>query len=329
MPSRFVVFDTNAHRTIASEAIEGLKRAERRCGIVACASAIVAIELLAHLADKADPEFGHCAGALRKMRAHTRLWDGREFIPFVGTARDALSQEWFGVPDRTLYTLTRGLGRVIARVADGAPDADGSLRDYGVRAKRFITAGEARYGTILKDLMAKMRDEALATGAVKHHGEIAEKNRAFHREHGLQSAAEVIALAIAGRVERTLEGDALTRCAARVREVMPVSAAFLRNELSRYSADGADPTRPANRNGTWDFEHCGHAVPEVISVDHGISWRATPLLVTDDRRIHAAARDVKCDCVVMTLAKYKTALEDNTFLKPADRSCFGVRGGTM
>jgi hypothetical protein len=316
LPSRFVVFDTNAYRRIAPEAIEGLKQAERRCGIVACASAIVAIELLAHLADKADPEFGHCAGALRKMRAHTRLWDGREFIPFVGTARDALSQEWFGVPDRTLYTLTRGLGGVIARVADGTPDADGSLRDYCNQARTFVTDGENRYGTMLQEVVTAVRGEALATGAVKHDGEIAKANSAFHREHGLQFAAEIIARNIAGRVGTHLEGDALARCAATVLEVMPVSAAFLRNELNRYSADGADPALPANRNGIWDLEHCGHAARQVTPVDCRILGCATPLLVTDDHRIRVAAGNVECKHLVMSLCDYQRALADGTFLGP-------------
>jgi hypothetical protein len=74
------VFDTNAYRNLcfglsladARARAVRLRELERAAGAAALASPIVIWELLAHLADPADPAYSHCLNALAALGEHTR-----------------------------------------------------------------------------------------------------------------------------------------------------------------------------------------------------------------------------------------------------------------
>jgi hypothetical protein len=89
------VFDTNAYRNLSfglsladarARAVR-LRELERAAGAAALASPIVIWELLAHLADTADPAYSHCVNALVALGEHTRERGG-------GGICMALDSEW-------------------------------------------------------------------------------------------------------------------------------------------------------------------------------------------------------------------------------------------
>jgi hypothetical protein len=94
---------------------------------------------------------------------------------------------------------------------------------------------------------------------------------------------------------------------------MPVAASFLRNELRRFTADAADPHAGGNANSVWDLEHCGHVSRAISAADSQLLGNATPLLITNDRRIRLAARDVHHEDLILDRTAYEAAISADAF----------------
>lgn len=311
MPCRIAVFDTNVYYDLSVAAAAELRSSERRVGVVGCASVLVSLEMLARLTDPTDRRYQLALKGLAALREHVTTWDYGDRIPFTATARDALSAEWFGRPDPALRSLSDGLGDLIFRATPDAASGDPEVREACVRVHAYVNEQEKRFGDHLAEVLARFASIADDEGKPLAGRELTKAHYAFHAEHGIRYSAETLALAIAARVHCQIEPPVLEKYAEHALSVMPVSVGFLRNELRRFTADGADPRKPENSNTLWDLEHCGHASRNVIPRDERLLGRAAPVLVTNERRIKAAAEENGAADLVLTLSEYRQALNSD------------------
>jgi hypothetical protein len=308
MPCRIAVFDTNVYYDLSRAAAAELRSSERRAGVVGCASVLVSLEMLARLTDPTDRRYQLALKGLAALREHVTIWDYGDRIPFFGTARDALSVEWFGRPDPVLRSLSDGLGDLIFRATPDAATRDPEVREACARVRAYVDEQEERFGDRLADVLARFASITDEEGKPVVGRKLTKAQYAFHAEHGIRYSAETLALAICARVDGQIEPSVLEKHAEHALSVMPVAVGFLRNELRRFTADGADPRKPENSNTLWDLEHCGHASRSLIPRDARLLGRAAPVLVTNERRIKAAAEENGAADLVLTLSEYRQTL---------------------
>jgi len=99
MPRLYVVLDTNAYIGISDADLEGLIECCAVHSIVGVASFWVAQELLSHVADQADRDFGRARAAIRRLARHCSQYDGaRSIVRFIGDGHGTVNRERFGRP---------------------------------------------------------------------------------------------------------------------------------------------------------------------------------------------------------------------------------------
>jgi hypothetical protein len=308
MPTTIAILDTNVYYRLSEESAKNLKVAERRSGIVACGAIWVALELISHLADPADPQYMRCGRAIRAFRVHTELWNGRAYIPFIGSPKDALSEQVFGWRDPFGRRLSAGLGDAIMGLTQVGGLDNVEWRLFCADAKEFLQKNEERFGSRLSNVVETLGTIRDVQGNPLTESDRAKAHHAFHREHGVSYVAETIAMALADRAGKTLDAAERVRLGQLVLTVMPVAVHFFKNELRRFAGEGADPTAYGNSNSVWDLEISSLASPVVRPENYSLLGVAKPQVVTDERRIGLAAKEAGHPSLVIDRAAYLTSL---------------------
>lgn len=302
VPRQLVVFDTNVYRgTPPARFADACARA-RDASVVAVASPWVVLELLQHLADPEDQDFGPCWRGLSRLREHTRMWCGsRACIPFIGDASEALAYEWFGAQDGSAAEVCAQLEPIVSRAVElGDPHAV-ELAECAVNARAFVTSAKAAYGLDLQrgmELLKSIVDDAGQPMADRVRRRLA---REHYGSNGLAYAAETIALGIARRARSEIEQDRIASCVSRTLEVARVAVTFLDHELQQLTDDQLDPAKPERLNSLLDLQLCFLASPAVRVDEHALLNDSPLMLVTNDRRIGDAAAEAGHGDLVRTL----------------------------
>ncbi len=309
MPRRIVVFDTNVYRGTPPARFAGTCTRGRDASVVAMASPWVVLELLQHLADPEDPDFGFCWCALSRLREHTRMWDGsRACIPFIGDASEALAYEWYGSRDRSAKELCGQIEPIIANAIDEGDPHACELAECAVHVREFVSTAKGSYGLGLKRGMELLKTLAADANEPMADRERRRLARGHYATDGPDYAAETIALGIARRAGREVNCDQLAKQVSRTLEVARVAVTFLDRELRQLADDQLDPTKPENLNSLWDLQLC-FLVSSAVRVDERALLNDAPLLlVTNERRIRNAATEAGHGDLVLTLNGFEAWL---------------------
>jgi hypothetical protein len=286
-----VLLDVNAYR-LAEPRFVALVELERSRGVARYADPFVLTELLAHLADPHDPDFGWCQSAVIRMYRRCGA-DGpcgilrdtesrvNEFITGKGIAKHEAHTEQL-----RLLLMHVGSGRPLSEIQS-------QLSTLAVHVSQV----EAEFA----DYMGRSRD--VIRGALDH--EDPEERSQLRKKAMASIASEFRRMQIAERlVEDSLReaGAAVptpvpAELVTRVRQALAVGIEFQAHLLRVVLFDGANLDASHIRNLRWD---------QRIAYNIGCSIGGQPLwVVTDDSAFATAATPVGLADRVHTLAGYE------------------------
>jgi hypothetical protein len=298
-----VVFDTNVCRGLTGANLSTVVEQERRRGVAQYADQWVMVELLAHLADEADPDYGRCRRAVQGIVSRCALPRGVERpCGILSDSESLLARIITGVTLPEHATTSKALMESCLEVAltpDGEPLTSIAPTLKGLAS--HMTKMEAEFAAGLQ----KNRREVMARLEQEEEGKRREIVATSRREIGESDVMrDVFALHVT-RAAYRLAGlpvpDPLDpRVVREVRRIAAVGIEFYAQIVRKVMYDGLNVDAPKNRNLMWD-----HRISYNIGneVDRGPIW-----LVTDDPAFVEAATPVGFADRVKTVAAYQSWL---------------------
>lgn len=286
-----VLLDVNAYRT-ADPRFVALLDLERSRGVARYADPFVLTELLAHLADPHDPDFGWCQGAVIRMY---RRCGGDGPCGILRDTESRVHELITGTGIAKHEAHTEQLRLLLMHVGSGWPFSE--IQSQLSTIAEHVAKVEAEFA----DYMGRSRD---AVAAILDHEDPEERSRL--RKHAMRwVASEPRQRQMAERLIQDSLRDAGTTVPTpvpaefitRVRGALAVGVEFEAQMIRKALFDGANLDAPHIRNLRWD---------QRISYNIGQTLRGQPLwVVTDDPAFSAAATPVDLGDRVHTLAGYE------------------------
>jgi len=286
-----VLLDVNAYR-LAEPRFVALVELERSRGVARYADPFVLTELLAHLADPHDPDFGWCQSAVIRMY---RRCGGDGPCGILRDTESRVHELITGTGIAKHEAHTEQLRLLLMHVGSRRPLS--GIQPQLSTLKAHIAQVEAEFA----DHMGRSRD---AIAAALDHEDPEERSRLRKNAMGWvgseprqrQMAERVIedSLRDSGAPVPTPVPASLV---TRVRDALAVGLEFEAQMLRKTLFDGANLDAPHIRNLRWD---------QRIAYNVGQTIRGQPLwVVTDDLAFSAAATPVGLGDRVHTLARYE------------------------
>ena len=292
-----VLLDANVYRTAAGFA--PLLEAERRRGVARYADPFVVAELLAHLVDPADRDYGVCLGAIRRIHARCNVGAGGE----CGILQDSESQLAVLVmgsplPAHDFFTerVIAPLFADIALVPPGQPFPE-QAGPYLSQIAAHVAEQKARFIETGRRLQANI-EAILAGDGREERKETLKRARRTHESVAVRRgfAATFIrgVYENAGIASPDPIPDALVD---RLYPQIATAVEFEANIWAKLAFDGAKPESRGIQSLRWD---------QRIAFNIGRSMNGHPLwLVTDDRDFARAAKAAGYGERVLTRATYE------------------------
>ncbi len=296
-----VLLDANVYRTAAGFA--PLLEAELRRGVARYADPFVVAELLAHLVDQADGDYGVCLGAIRRIHARCNVGTGGE----CGILQDSESRLAELVTGSPLPKHDFFTGRVIAPLfADVALVPPGQplparMGPHLSQIAAHIAEQKARFVETGKRLKATI--EAINAGAGDE-----DRKATMRRARRVHKSPETRRGFAAGFIRGAFTNAGIAPPDplpdALVTHIYPHIATAVEFEAiiwEKIAFDGAKPDSRGIRSLRWD---------QRIAFNVGRTFRGRPLwLVTDDGDFARAAKAASYEDRVLTRAAYERWLE--------------------
>jgi len=292
-----VLLDANVYRTAASFA--PLLEAEQRRGIARYGDPFVVAELLAHLADQADGDYGVCLGAIRRIHARCNRGAGGE----CGILQDSESRLAYLVMGKSLDRHDFFTERVIAPLfADVALVPPGQplparMGPHLSQIAAHVAEEKARFVESARQLKATI--EAINAGAGDE-----DRKETMRRARRMHESPETRRGFAAGYIRGAFANagiappDPLPE--ALVDRVYPHIATAMEFEAliwEKLAFDGAKPESRGIQSLRWD---------QRIAFNVGATSNGRPLwLVTDDGDFTRAAKAAGYGDRVLTRADYE------------------------
>jgi hypothetical protein len=282
-PTLRVIFDTNAYISLSSTSLEEVTGWERKAGVLTFASVWPCLELVAGCGSASPSKRRRAHSAVRKLATHVsretaagyelRLHEAGEFT-LLRELFDATPQE----PLLEIHFVCR-------LVAAAALE---SLESFCNHYRTDLHAVSERVGREEQRFATRM-----AVGLTGYGGGRIRSAAMTPVELALNAAGLVQALAEQYDIELT--PDTATRAVNVLVQNFPVALAFSWGLLMDYSPSSGIP---GGRISHWDLKVAFHA-------SGGRALDAPALLVTDDERLLAAARNANDPMRVMRVSDYR------------------------
>jgi len=308
LPRLGVVYDSNLYRTLPLSRFEALRDREANWSIQAYASYYVAWELLAHLADPKDPSFDYALGALKRLWAHCKTYDGsREGLGFLADAEAQVPYLLFKERPRRLDQERNLHAQTIGEVTH-QPVASWSER---LRASIHAIAGhvqevEDQFVANMWSIVVTLNPAAKQWSDVKSSAALRTALLAsIDRGESLTRSAEAIAQRAADEIGRSITITELRESTEKVQRHLPLPVHLYSRLVRRLVEGGPDMTKTRNVNSIWDFHIC-------FSVGLGASLRGAGLwLITADSEVLQAAEAASATWCVRHPDQYEALLTRN------------------
>ncbi len=273
-----VLLDSNIYRTRAG--FDALLEAEKRRGVARYADPFVVAELLAHLADPADPDYGTCRGAIYRIHARCNRGAGGE----CGILQDSESRLAYlvtgsSLPKHDFFTERARMQPHLLQIAEHVVEQKARFVETARRLKDTIQAVHAGANE-------EERKETMKRARRTHAS--AETRRGF--AVGYVRAAFVNA-------ERALPDPLPEALIGRVYPHIATAIEFEALIWEKLAFDGAKPESRGIQSLRWD---------QRIAFNVGATSNGRPLwLVTNDGDFHRAANAAGYSDRVLTRATYE------------------------
>lgn len=312
---QIVVFDTNAYRELAGggdietafRRVEELRGEERRAGIQPLASPTVLMELIAHLADPADPSYRPAKAALTAAGVHCMMSEGGSSHVAIAPSPDLqlCHTLWGRWPD-DLQKMDNTIRGVAQAVADGPSDENlETFREDLMLSAEAVDRAEQAFAMsmrqhLIKNLRAEL-DEA-TKGATRK-----EVLDAFRKYLDSDRARRMVAEAHVRRAmshlgDITDSDEEIGRKGERIERWFSVAIELYVRIVRKIAESNWDLTAGKGGNYLWDLQ-----VAFLVGKEHEIQGRRT-LVVSADKEIIAAAADAGVTDVVQPYEDYRGTL---------------------
>ncbi len=307
-----VVFDTNAYRQlvhglgaqVVQATIGDLRLREERAGFRGAASPYVMLELLAHLADPADPAFTDCLLALRAQQLHCQVGAGTGQLALLGDFESHLARVLYNtaLPDHDHVTNNVAL---IAQSFHVHPTDDHILRarPYLVEIEAFVTQSERDFVDDVHNFVVRsLKPDATDWAPLRADAPFRATMLAHLRSADAltQIAGGLVLKAMVQAHKTVLPDPEFDRKVAFVVDHFSTPLRLYRAILVRIVSTGCDLTKRNRSNWLWDIQ---------ISFAVGCHLNALPIqIVTGDQDIVAAATEADAGDSVLSLEEHLSRL---------------------
>ena len=314
--NRAVIFDTNAYRVIvrdrtekeSKKVIRKLLKLEKRKDVVAFGSVIVAIEMLANLAEGPGGfNFENCKNGVIGMADHIHS-DEHNMPKVIPNAAMHITKSLFNQVPTKLDQEHRNLGGVIH---DFRINSDDALRSHSVKTfediKNWVDSEEATFTSQIEDLVSGAETEIrkLNPGASDDKIRI-ELLKVINNGQLLDVMALAIVYVAAGTLGLNPSNSEITNKKDALKNVLPLAAGFYQwicKEIVIKRLDMRSKNSIKKRwNWIWDY-HASFALGNATLDNREV------IFVTDDADLTRILSDYGFANRVMTLGSYKTWLK--------------------
>jgi len=277
---------------------------ERNHSVVAIASYIVAIELLAHLATETDPDFGSCLHATARLGQHCSRWNGSLRFDFIQLADAQIARLLFGVTLNPEQVQTGGVTDVVGAITDHPQAATARHYREGLTElcesvsrseKEFV---DGLWNRVVRTLVPEAEDWQSVVKSPRR----AQLLAAIDAGEALDLIAATIVDRAAEKSSLSLTAEERVAAIARARVLFPTPIHHHNLLIRTIIENGPNMGRPERANSLWDHEITFSTAP-------GAQIQGTPLvLVTSDPVILQAAAAAGTSSQVWSLDDYRARL---------------------
>jgi hypothetical protein len=289
------VFDTNVYIGLGIEALGEICAREQNCGVQAFASIWPCLEILAHCADRSDPQYQRSRNTLPKVWRHAG-YEGRDGprVRMHEAGDNTLAMGLFG---RRMHERLLEHGFVAGLIRDAISKDSETFVERNADALSAIAlrvaSEETRFVRSLGDLVE----------LIDAHGR-ADLQDAIQSDDGLRLVAQTKITSLASALGIFVDEDHLQVAVQRVINAFPIAIHFLRDLIVDVINSNMNFEESRNRNSTWDLKLAFHA-------SAGGAVGGVPiLLVTADSRTQRAAASAGQQFRVASLSEYQKLLSD-------------------
>jgi hypothetical protein len=267
--------------------LDQLMRGERMRSVVAATCYPVVQELLAHLADKNDPDFRSCHAALRRLGLHCHRFNGDHYIEFLADPLDQVLVLLF--PGASVDpSIPRQYGELIGNIVQGAVDTNWESHQP-VFEEMAVTVREARelFTFAVRGVVERLaRNLGFKDGSLSPLLADRERRRvlcgAFDSEGSLEGPAGMVYRQVAEIATGKPPAEIPRAALQRILKLFRTPMRFINQVLKKVICDGMN----IERKDSIAFDV---RISFLLSGDAII--RGAPVrLVTDDGLIHEAAK---------------------------------------
>jgi hypothetical protein len=312
---RIVIFDTNAYRVFAhGSTIEDvrtkakqLRSCEQQAGVFVLASPIVVWELVAHLADPADPALPHCLNAIIALAEHALspiASDGG--ICVFADSESTICWELFRRELPENVAVNQNIGSLVTYISKDAPDLTDSVAVQNI--KTIAAAVESKEQAWLNQMKIVVGTYCGANVAKVVFGgrddnEALRNARAFFdNDFFMETWASWLVATHATKANYTINSpEEFREKTTKLRKEFPVSF-YLMSSLLKKLATPQPPNLDNPKRKRWNFVW-DSMITFSIGPTHEIGG-APMYLVTGDREIFEAATAAGSGDRVLTLDNY-------------------------
>lgn len=300
MPRVVAIVDTNLYRGTSDAIVEDLRWLESRAGVQPTTSFHATTELLAHVESAADPSYGACRAALKRLWQHCAVYSIRDStLRFAADANAMLAKTLFDghAPwGSELATKTSLLVKRIAlRGGDVSPDLSHDLRVI----RRFRDDAELRFATMLADIRRQLgldnkagSDFAPSARPTPHE---------FLQSGALRSlAAYALVMSCASELRLSVHDGEMARRAATLGPHIPTALMVFEGAVNKVVSGGATPENFVN--SLWDLHLALFAAESMRLEGHPV------VVVTEDKPLLRAAAATGASSRVLNLNDYRDFL---------------------
>jgi hypothetical protein len=310
MPRLAVVFDTNIYRQLSAEAGTELAQEQAACSVIALANFWSIMELGAHLCDSEDPHRRICHRALKAIWAHCTQYDGSALsLRLAGDSDSQLALSLFNAPLPGREDQTRLYAQLVEQLAtaeigivpEGMAQHLDSLRDHRDAVESQFTS----------DMQEAIRSMDPSASGWRPWADDADARRAHLKAvksgKGLIHLAAALVVRAARSVGVELTEEAMHSRADYVLANFATPLLFYNGMIRKTIESGIDYSVGKHANSIWDMQLCFYALNDASVAGIPIA------LVSNEKAIHAAAREGSAADRVMTLTEFRRRLTVREF----------------
>ena len=264
------------------------------------------MELLAHLADPADPAFSRSWQAIHKLVLHCTGFDGsRRIVRFLPDSDSRIAMALFGVRSPHREHLPDDYGTLLGAVVDAkAIDELDPVMPMlkGIREHVLRTESEFAQSVFEHGVQALVPDATTWAALSKDEPARTRLVSALRDSSARVAVALEIVFRVAGTAGIELSEAQAHGAAADLLLSFPAAVEFYLSVLRKVAQDGYDLRVPKNANSVWDFQLALSASPST-RIDEMPVW-----VVSSDRPVRAAARDSGASAHFISVLEYRERL---------------------